>query len=216
MPASPRTVSPGPSVTQKATGIPSVPQNAPQTAPETPAAPKCAGTYERKVKGGTVKTYPCAKSAGHEGKHGPVRKPVTAAATVPMAVLETFEAVPGDEIIPIRETDTVRSPEQVKVDGHVKSAHESWVIAGKPKSFNDSPRQRYRLRNRDEVQTVTRMLRKAERLHGNVHVRIAPVSQHRDGSLMLVWVATDARPRANGNQPAVAASKPAETVKQPA
>lgn len=159
-----------------------------------PEAPVCGETYTRKLKGGATKDYQCGKEPGHEGKHGPKRAVPVDTSGIGDDLLDTFEAVPGTEIVAVREADAERTPMQLKVDKQVKSAHESWVIAGKPKGFNDSPRQRYRPKTRQQAKELTAMLRKAERFVG-VHVRIAPVSQHVDGGFMLVWVATDPAPR---------------------
>lgn len=175
---------------------PGIPDAKPE-AEETPA-PVCGETYTRKLKGGKTKDYQCTKEPGHDGKHGPKRAEPVDTSGVGDDLLDTFEAVPGTEIVAVREADAERSEMQLKVDKQVKSAHESWVIAGKPKGFNDSPRQRYRPKTRQQAKELTAMLRKAERFVG-VHVRIAPVSQHVDGGFMLVWVATDPAPRKSAN-----------------
>ena len=183
--------------------------------PEATEAPECGQPYMRKVKGGQEKETACTKPQGHEGNHG--QKPPKPAdlSAITSDLLDTFEAVPDNEFVPVREAELVRSPEQEKVDRHVKSAHESWVIAGKPKSFNDAPRQRYKLRNQQEAELIVIMLRKAERFL-NVRVRVAPFKKHTDGSVMVYWIATDKAVRKpngqSGEQAKPEAAKEGATV----
>lgn len=203
-----------PSIADKPAEIPGSPEEKPEGKPELEEKPElvCGKLYERKVKGGQIKEYPCTKASGHEGKCGRKRSDPVDTSSVSMELLDTFEAVPGTEIVPVREAEVIRDEKQLKVDAQVKSAHESWIIGGRKKSFNDSPRQRYRISNRKEGEMLITMLRRAERFLGDVHVRIAPISQHKDGYLVLSWVAMDAKPKANGNE-SEAAKTESETVK---
>lgn len=142
---------------------------------------------------GTVRDpKPCVKTKGHDGDHSWRVYTQIDTKGVTADMLETYEAVPSDEIVEaVRET--TRSAEQLIVDKHVKDSHESWVAAGKPKGFNDSPRKKY-FTAPDQADAVRAMLRRAASLHG-VHVRIAPPKKHTDGRTMIYWVAVDVKPK---------------------
>lgn len=147
----------------------------------------------------TGKHKVCVKPSGHKGTHSDRVVTTKEYKPVNSAVFGTYEAVPGDEVVEYGggKREGERSDEQRQVDAHVKDAHESWVIAGRPKAFNDMPRKRYFMKP-DDVDTVKFMLRRAARLHG-VAVRIAAPKAHKRGQVMLYWAATDPTPRDKSN-----------------
>lgn len=197
-PAAPKFTPPG----QTDAPAPPAPQVA--AAPET-VTEKCGADYPRTVKGKATVGH-CGKPKGHpsEGENnGHGRTPYVAraeVAEVPADVLDSYEAVPSDEVVAIKADTAERSDAQKKVDANVKDSHESWVVAGRPKAFNDAPRKRYMM-DPDHVAGMTKMLRRAERLHG-VRVRIAPVKTHESGKAMLYWVAVDSAPKGQPDESA--------------
>jgi hypothetical protein len=148
---------------------------------------KCGAAFKRKVKGGKEAEYHCEKPKGHEGAHGKVAsaKPVN----VPLTALDSFEAVPDTEYIPL--VTHKRSDEQKRVDEHVRAAYEAWVGAGKPEKSADSPRKRYivPVEHEDGVRT---MLRRAG-AHHNLRVQIAPAVRHESGGVSIQFRVTDKR-----------------------
>lgn len=152
---------------------------------------KCGKSFNRKVKGGAVKSYRCTKPKGHdtgENKtpHGLVqnRKEVN----IPAGILTGgFETVPDTEYVALVQRE--RSAEQQIVDGHVQEAYAAWVEAGKPTKPQDSPRKRY-LVPAEHVEGIRTMLHRAGDFHGK-RVQVAPAVRHESGNMSVQFRVTD-------------------------
>ena len=99
-----------------------------------------------------------------------------------------MEDVPDDDM-DVQVKEAVRDEAQKIIDGDVQAAYDAWVEAGKPESFNNSPRKR-RMVAPENVDTVRHMLKRAGSFLDK-RVRIAPTRTHVSGNSMIYFVVTD-------------------------
>lgn len=171
---------------------------------------ECKRPYARKVKGGGTKTYKCNKPKGHEGPHG--RTTNVAPLVVAPATVDSFEFVPGTDAVALVTRE--RSPEQVRVDEHVRRAYDAWVAAGKPRAAKDSPQVRYFV-TAAEVEDMRKMIRRGAEFHSK-RAQIGPPVKHQDGRFAIHYRVTDraekpSEVRSQDAEDRATASAPAES-----
>jgi hypothetical protein len=194
VPASPRQAGTGgPQPSASASGAGSVPL---PPAPPVSEGPKlCGKPHQYKTAKGEERTRPCLKAVNHSGTCSSRKQGKRVDLSVLKDASLAAEEVPGDELLEVV-TDRVRSAQQIQVDADVKASHERWVKAGKPSGFNDAIKlgaaSRYRCAP-EQVAAIRALLRRAENAPGNsgIHVRIAPVKKHVDGTSMLYYVSVN-------------------------
>lgn len=163
-----------------------------QTSERTPttsetAPGKSVGKAETKAEGKT--------ETKAEGKVDKEVKAKAKAKPVPASFLQA-EALPDGErpkYISGRAA-AERSPEQIRVDGHVKESHTAWIAGGKTEVLDGMPWKRYVV-PAEHVEGIKEMIRAAARFH-NVSVRVPTPSRHTSGHMSVAFCATDTRKRA--------------------